>query len=91
MAKFRIEYNRDTCIGAAPCTAAAPEYFTVDQGGDGKADLVASTNPTINGPIQILDIEEENLQKALDAAQVCPVKAIKVTNLETGEVLFPTD
>ncbi len=71
MAKYRIIFDRDACIGAYACVAVAPD--TWKEGDDGKAVLVKDV------------FDEEELEKQLDAARACPVNAIKIINLETGE------
>lgn len=59
---FRIEVDRDLCIGAASCVALAPETFEMD--GEAKAivkDTAAHTDEEI-----------------IAAAESCPTKAISL-------------
>ena len=61
MAKYRIELDKDTCIGCGACTVAC-DNFVMD--GD-KAKVVNH------------DVDE--LKCNQDAADGCPVTAIKIT------------
>ncbi|MFQ5620823.1 MAG: ferredoxin [Candidatus Nanoarchaeia archaeon] len=73
MAKYKIIYDRNGCIGAASCAAASKNWVMAE---DGKADLVSA------------EISEEELQENIDAAQSCPVQVIHIENTETGERLI---
>lgn len=88
MAKYKIVLDRNTCIGAFSCVA-------VGGGGDiwkmnepeGKVDLRlpgAIQNPEHH---EIIVEDEELVKKAIASGEVCPVIAIKVINLDTGENL----
>ena len=81
MAKFRIIYDREACIGAAACAAAAPKFWVMNA--DGKADLISSTYDTETKRFELI-IEEANYLENKDAADVCPVEAIKIIKLEEG-------
>lgn len=83
MVKYKIVFDRSTCIGAAACAASFPEAWVMKD--DSKPDLVGATGDTEK---QELIIEEKDLQKHLEAAQVCPVLVIHVYNLDTGEQLI---
>lgn len=87
--KYRVEYNRAGCIGAGACVAAGPDFWTLSESNDAKADIKASLKPRKEGENQFLEFDEKDLQQHLDAAQACPVLVIKIINVETGEVLFP--
>ena len=82
MARYRIIYDRDGCIGAAACAALDPERFEMNE--DGKADLLKG-NEKKDGD-WILEVDE--LGDALEAAEACPVNVIKIIDLETGEELI---
>ena len=71
MAKYKIIFDKDTCIGAYACMAIAPD--TWHEGDDGKAVLVKEF------------FDEAELKKQLEAARACPVNAIKIMNEDTGE------
>lgn len=71
MAKYRIIYDREGCIGAASCCAACPDNWVLAK--DGKADFKKEI------------IEEKELPANKDAAESCPVMVIHIENVETGE------
>ena len=59
------------CIGSAMCVGLVPDVFEL--GGDSRSH-----------PVQA-EIEPDNA--ALDAAYACPMEAITIVDLETGQVL----
>ncbi len=71
--KYRVKVVRSLCIGAATCVAVSPQVFELDA--ENKAVIKNGGNDT-----------PENL---LLAAQSCPVKAIVITDTETGKQVFP--
>ena len=71
MAKYKIVFDRDNCIGAYACMAIAPD--TWQEGDDGKAIMVKEF------------FDEEELKKQVEAARACPVNVIKIFNEDTGE------
>lgn len=73
MAKFKIVYDREGCIGAAACTSVAPKTWKM--GSDGKAEQL------------IQEFDEKELQANLDAARACPVNVIHIFD-ETGKKLI---
>jgi ferredoxin len=85
MVKYRIEYKRNLCIGAAVCVAYSEDDWEMND--DGLADLKDSTEK--NG-VFIKDIEGEFEMNKL-GAEACPARVIQVTNLETGEVVVKFD
>lgn len=71
--KYKVQVKRAECIGAASCVAFSPTVFELD--GENKA--------------VILDGADDTAENLLMAAQSCPTKAIVVTDVETGEVVWP--
>lgn len=71
--KYKVEVIRDKCISAASCVAIAPKVFQLDE--EGIAIVLSQ------------DGEEDDIK--LLAAQSCPTAAIIVTNIETGEQVWP--
>lgn len=69
--KYRIEFDRQGCIGAGVCAAICPENWSLAD--DGKAVY------------KIEELTEEELAKNLEAAQGCPVNVIHIIDLETGK------
>jgi len=75
MAKFKIIYDRDACIGAAACAALDPERFEMNT--DGKADLLKGKEEKPG--LWVLEVGD--LGEAQEAADGCPVNAIKIKEL----------
>jgi ferredoxin len=71
--KYKIKVLREGCIGAASCIAVSPAVFKLD--GENKAVFVDGATD-----------EAENI---LMAAQSCPTKAIVITDIETGQQVWP--
>ena len=71
--KYNVKVDRGLCIGAASCVAISPAVFELD--GEKKAVIVKGASDA-----------EENV---LLAAQSCPTKAIIITDVETGQQVWP--
>ena len=81
MAKYKIEYDREICIGALACNAVAEHFWP--RAKDGKVDLAnASYNEQTKKWELIIDEKDFEINK--DAADVCPVDAIKIIKIEEG-------
>ncbi len=70
---WTVEVDGNACIGAAPCTAMAPNTFALDDAG--KAGVLAT-------------VDQDDQETILNAARACPVAAIIIKD-ETGKVIFP--
>ncbi|PIX90198.1 MAG: cytochrome [Candidatus Moranbacteria bacterium CG_4_10_14_3_um_filter_45_9] len=70
---WTVEVDANACIGAAPCTAMAPNTFALND--DGKAGVLAT-------------LDQDDQEIILNAARSCPVAAIIIKD-ETGKVIFP--
>jgi ferredoxin len=79
MPKYRIEFDREACIGALACNAIAPEFWTLAK--DGKVDL---KDATFNKETKkwVLVIEEKDFKVNDDAGYSCPVNVIKIIKIE---------
>jgi len=75
MAKYKIEIDRDTCIGDQLCCSEAPNTFDVDDDG-----IAVVTDPEGDEPDVILA-----------AAQACPVDCIALHDCESGEKVWPEE
>ncbi len=73
MTKYNIRIDRELCIGDGACCGEAPNTFEMD------SDNIA----VIKDPVGHSD--EETLQ----AAQVCPVDAIILTETDSGVQVWP--
>ena len=79
MAKYKIIYDRDSCIGAFACAAVAPEVWIFAD--DGKADMKSATynKETKRWELIISEAEYDDNQAA---AEACPVYAIKIVKID---------
>jgi len=62
----KIIIDQDNCISCGSCTAVAPELFKMDDDTN-KAQAKKAD-----------DLTDKELAKAKEAADICPVQAIKV-------------
>ncbi len=85
MAKYKIIYERDVCIGAASCVAVAPLVWELDN--ENKAVLKGGTKGDKPNVFE-KDLDEKDLQLNLDAARACPVNAIHIIEVETKKKLI---
>lgn len=83
MTKYKIEFDREVCIGALACNAVAEHLWPRAE--DGKVDLANATYNEQTKKWELI-IDEKDYQIAKDSADVCPVEAIKVIKLEEKEV-----
>ncbi|MEK6848226.1 MAG: ferredoxin [Nanoarchaeota archaeon] len=81
--KYKVIYNRNGCIEFGGCAAASPKFEIAN---DKKADLVGGKKNKA-GDFEII-IDESELPKNKDAAEICPVKVIHIFDLETGEQII---
>lgn len=83
--KYRIVYDRINCIGAGSCVISYPERWVMDKVDD-KAHLIGGKETAT----QTFEVEftEEELEKFLESAQVCPVNVIHIYEVETGKRLI---
>ncbi len=71
--KLLVSVDHNVCVGNSMCETLAPKVFVLND--DRQSEAVDPDGDT-----------EENI---LEAAENCPVSAIKVVDAETGEQLFP--
>jgi ferredoxin len=80
MKKYRIIYDREACIGAFACSAAAPDFWAFNE--DGKADFKGATyNPKTKKWEMVVD-SEQDYDDNQAAAESCPVFAIVIQKIE---------
>ncbi len=74
-----IYTNVDTslCIGCCSCETMAPTVFEVDK------------NARVNPKSHVKNQRGATSERILDAAQMCPTKAIHVTDINSKKQLFP--
>ncbi len=85
--KLRIEFYKDKCIGAGQCRLSDPINFTFDT--DDFHSILAEAEKQGDSNIWVKEIDTEVAHMPTNAGIHCPVKAIRVINLETGEVKAP--
>jgi len=78
--KYKIQYNKETCIGAATCISVAPKLWELEK--NGKAKLLNSKYNKKTKLYELTIETEEEIEAAIDSAQVCPVNAIKITKIK---------
>lgn len=79
MAKYKVEINREECIGCGACAAVAAEHWEMDD--EGKSVIKGTTENE-------KEIEEKDLDANKEAAEACPVNVIHITNLENDEKII---
>lgn len=73
MAAYKIEIDRDTCIGDQLCCNEACNTFAMDD------DNIA----------KVINPEGDPADTILSAAKSCPVDCIKLVELNTGNQVWP--
>lgn len=73
--RWNIEVDRSLCIGSAQCVHLVPRAFRLDSG--------MQSHPA--------EPETDANERILAAAEGCPVEAIMITLLGSGEPVFPPE
>ncbi|MGW7258498.1 ferredoxin [Streptomyces sp. NPDC054834] len=73
--RWHIEVDRSVCIGSAQCLHHAPDGF--------RLDTARQSHP--------VEADTDANEKALAAAENCPVEAIAITLVGSGEAVFPPE
>ncbi|MFE0511785.1 ferredoxin [Streptomyces sp. NPDC058964] len=73
--RWRVEVDRSVCIGSAQCVHHAPDGFRLDTGRQSRP----------------VEAETDANERVLAAAESCPVEAIMITMLGSGEPVFPPE
>ena len=71
--KLRVRVDHNVCVGNAMCETFAPKTFRLND----------------NRQSEAVDPDGDTVEKIIEAAENCPVSAILVEDVETGEQLFP--
>ena len=80
--RYRVEYDREGCIGAAACMAVMPKRWLIVD--DGKADLLGATRDEKNLK-HTLVIDDTELEHMKESAESCPVNVIHIIDEATDE------
>lgn len=73
--RWGVEVDRSVCIGSAQCVHRAPDAFRLDS--------AMQSHP--------VEPETDANEKLLEAAESCPVEAIMIMLLGSGEPVFPPE
>lgn len=73
--RYKIEFERWGCIGAAMCVVAAADNWKIDDK-DGKAN------------VKHVELSEDELERNLKAAKDCPVNVIHIIDVKKGKKLI---
>lgn len=83
---MKLEFDKKKCIGSGACVAQSPFYFQLRKD-EGKAVLQHAQQQ--DGDVFIADVEGGREEEAINAAEACPVNAIKVHH--SGKVLVSNE
>ena len=75
MEKYKVEHDRDNCIGCGACCAICPSRWRMVE--DGKSQWQGAG-----------EIGEDEYQLNKEAADSCPVNVIHIINEETKEQII---
>ncbi len=75
--KVSTDVDKSLCIGCCSCEIIAPTVFRIDK------------SARINPKSHVINQRGASSEKILDAAQMCPTKAISVTDVDSKKQLFP--
>ncbi|HLD04696.1 MAG TPA: ferredoxin [Candidatus Nanoarchaeia archaeon] len=81
MAKYKIIYDREACIGVFACIEAAKKYWIRSPKDEGKVDLKGGKLNPKTGKYELI-IDEKDFKMVNESAVVCPVVAIKIEKVE---------
>jgi ferredoxin len=84
MPRYKLEHNRPDCIGCGACAAVAPKFWEMND--DGKSDIIKGSN-RVDG-WQELDIDQKDFDFNKEAADVCPVNVIHLTDLDSKKKII---
>lgn len=73
MSKIKVTVNHNRCVGSRLCVGFLPDVFDMNEMGQSTVIKVESASPL----------------ELVQTAEQCPQCAIRVEDIETGEVLFP--
>jgi ferredoxin len=88
--KLRIIVNPDLCFGAASCVTVSPSHFRMNE--KNKAEVLENNEDVKAGnPIyeRIVEADDAKKEELLMAARSCPIAAISIWDVESGNRLYP--
>lgn len=81
MARYKIIFDKEACIGVLACSAAAAKFWLPK---DNKVDLKDATYNKETKKYELI-IDEKDFAVNQEAAEVCPVEAIQITKIEDAK------
>jgi len=90
--KLKISVDPNLCFGAASCVTVSPSHFRLNE--QNKAEVLENGEElTAGNPIyeRIIEADEAKRDELILSAQSCPVSAISIWDVETGERLYPKE
>jgi len=84
MADYKVEHDRPTCVGTGNCAMICSDFWEMQK--DGKSMLRGGKN--LESGWTELEVEEKDFECNKKAADSCPVNAIHITNIKTGEKII---
>jgi ferredoxin len=72
MAKYKVEHERDLCIGCNACASACPKYWSMED--DGKSKLKDASEQDGKEVLELTEDYDCNKE----AAESCPVNCIHI-------------
>ncbi|MBS3174396.1 ferredoxin [Candidatus Woesearchaeota archaeon] len=81
--KYIVKLDRESCIGAAACVAVQPDQWQIVD--DGKVDFLNSKTDEKSKGWFVKEIDESELLKFKESAEVCPVNVIHIFEKDTGK------
>jgi len=73
MRRFRIDVNRDVCVGDGLCGETAPDTFRIDT----------------DGKVSVMNPQGDAAEYIKAAARSCRLEAITLFDADTGERVWP--
>ena len=77
MGKYKVVFDKSTCIGALACSASHPELWKNTD--DGKVNLIGGKKGK-DGKFELV-IDESKYKAFKESADACPVGAIKIEKI----------
>ncbi len=81
MAKFKIELDKESCIGCGACAVACGDFWKLGDSGKSVLKGAKATDST-----ETLELDDVGCNQ--QAAEACPVNAIHIYDLKTNKKLI---
>lgn len=82
--KYKIDHDRPNCIGCGACAAICPDFW--EMGDDGLSNIKGGKK--LPDETEELEIEEEDFEKNMEAAESCPVNVIHIRKTDNSDKLI---